>query len=180
VIVYELRAQSNDYATLQFDDERDLDLVFDAFAGEHWPDRWRPLPVHWATESGRFPVPDFAVLSGAPVFSSGALEALDPLLEGNGELLPLDVTDQAAPWSIFNVTRMTDALDQGLSEVARFPNGGVMRVKRFVFRPAPLAGATIFKLPEQPVRVYVTDVFADQARAAGLTGMDLIERWRDF
>ncbi len=63
-----------------------------------------------------------------------AAEVLQPILEGNGELLPLDCEE--GDYFIFNVTRVVDALDESDSDLVKFPDGKrIMEVKRFVFFP---------------------------------------------
>lgn len=116
------------------------------------------------------------VAGGGLVFDARALEALGDLLEGRGELLPLDVQDDEEEYRLFNVTRVSDALDEDQSELKRFSSDGrIMRVVRFAFDADRLAGETIFKLVQRPNYNYVTEVFRERAEAAALTGF----RWRE-
>jgi hypothetical protein len=177
VIVYELQAAPG-FAVLLHADEHDLDRLIDAFDGSPMASGWSPMRFFWETDHGARPIPDFTEIGQAPVFNQRALEALSDLLTGRAELLPIEVPDDGG-LEIANVTEVRDALDEDASELKRFYDGRVMRITRYVFDAAKLDEATIFKLPQQRGRTYVTDRFADRAREAGLTGMDLIERWRD-
>jgi uncharacterized protein DUF1629 len=178
VFVYEIQSQPDDYAALLFDDENDRDVVFDAFDGTSMLAWWRPLRLHWETEGGRYPIPDFTTVGQGPIFSRGAIDAVGELLDGRGERLPIEVAD-GGEYAFFNVTEFRVALDEDASDLVRFDDGDVMEIDRYQFNGDQLEGATIFMLPQQPNRTYVTDHFAKRAREAGLTGMDLIERWRD-
>jgi uncharacterized protein DUF1629 len=178
VIVYELQSDPDNYGVLLHEDERDLDVILDAFDGSSMADGWRRLRFRWETGRSRKPIPDFTEVGQGPVFGSHAIDVLGALLNGHGELLPIEVTDDGEP-TIFNVTDVRDALDEEASDLERFHDGRVMIIDAYVLRPEELDGATIFKLPEQRARTYVTDRFVGPAREAGLTGMRFIERWRD-
>lgn len=54
-------------------------------------EKWQPVTTRWVTNNGTRPIPDFSTLSGAPIFNARAPDVLWDLLEGRGELLPLDV-----------------------------------------------------------------------------------------
>jgi hypothetical protein len=178
VIVYELQSDPDNYAVLLHEDERDLDVILDAFDGSSTADSWRPLCFCWETGRARKPVPDYTEVGQGPVFGRRALDTLDDLLDDHGERLPIEVTDNGE-LTILNVTDVRDALDEDASKLERFRDGRVMVIDCYVLRPNELDGATIFKLPQQRARTYVTDRFADRVRETGLTGMRLIERWRD-
>lgn len=105
------------------------------------------------------------------------MEILQPLLNGNGEVLPLDCEE--GDYFLFNVTTVTDALDEASSEIVRFPDGKrIMDIKRFVFVGAELEGADVFKLPQLPLgRVFVTDPFVQAVKHGGLVGFDFKWLW---
>jgi len=118
---------------------------------------------------------------GCPVFSARAVEALSDLLEGRGELLPLEVEgggDLYRELYAFNITRLSDALDEAKSELKRFESDGtIMRVERFEFDPGRLAGETVFKLAQMPEwHDFVTGAFMRRVQEAGLRGFSF--DWR--
>ena len=59
-----------------------------------------------------------------PVLSPHAVEVLADLLEGRGEILPLRAEGDGDVYG-FDVTRMSDALDEDRSEIKRFDSVSV-------------------------------------------------------
>jgi hypothetical protein len=110
------------------------------------------------------------------VLRSSAVAALGGLLEQHGELLPLACPD-ADLW-LFNTLTVVDALDEDHSELVKFDDGSVLAVERYAFRAE--AVAPVFKVP-QLLRgpLFVSDDFASASTAAGLTGLELTEVWRE-
>lgn len=169
--VYILDFDANDFAALHTVSEDDIERFSD-FDGTSRARRWRPVKVFWETEQGAFPQSDFTTISGAPIFNARAIEVLGDLLEGRGELLPLEPIDGASPCWAFNITRLTDALNEDRTEFAYFRSGRTMDVDRYVFDAERLAEETIFKLSPLPdLYRYVTDRFRRRAEEAGLTGL---------
>ena len=145
----------------------------DQFVGEPMAESWRPVEVAVFVDTRRdahLPPSDFPSLGGlALVFSARAVEALADLLEGRGELLPLACEE--GEYHGFNVTRLSDALDEERSEFKYFSDREIMDIERYEFVPERLAGETIFKLPQIPeMYEYVTDPLVERVREQGLTG----------
>lgn len=172
--IHDLWTASDDYATLKAVDP--ADALAKGFDGSPVGERWSPVRLRWTG-----PLPHGDVTSfrpGAHVFSPRALAALGPLLEGRGELLPVEVEGEEPGWAVLNVTRVVDALDEGNSEILRFDDGGVMEVNRFEFHRERLAGETVFKIPQlRRNTTLVTDRFAAAVEKAGLEGFDLLNVW---
>jgi hypothetical protein len=177
--VYRLQAEREGFRWLTLAQEPDLGLVA-VMQG-------RSASAHWTTPAvasleldfdGRtLPLPDFPVFSTSAVFSRRAVDALLDLLIENGEILPLECEE--GEFFVFNITRELDALDEATSELRRFGRSGRGRVKRIVrhaFVPERLT-ASIFRIPQKPLRVYVTQGFVDRVEAAGLTGFDFSYVW---
>jgi hypothetical protein len=131
---------------------------------------WRPVEVFVHDEDLALPASDFSRLGGGYVFSERAAEALGDLLLGRGELLELDYGE--AVYFVYNVTRLTDALDEERTKFAHFPSSGrIMAIERYEFISDRLAEETVFKLPQMPeTYAYVTDAFIRRVEEAGLTG----------
>lgn len=179
VNVYRLQAEREGFRWLMLAQEPDLGLVAvmqNVPAAEFWT-----TPAVATLEldfDGRtLPLPDFPVFSTSAVLSRRAVDALLDLLVENGEILPLECTE--GDFFVFNVTRELDALDEAASEIRRFSGknrGRVKSIVRHVFRPERVTSA-IFRIPQKPQRVYVTQGFVDRVEQAGLTGFDFWYVW---
>ena len=177
--VFLLDADVNRYEMLTYSNQEDSKRIMDWFCGEPIGDRWTPLKVEVLRddENKDRPSSDFPGAGASkPTFSSRALEALQDMLDSNGETLPLDCKD--GEYWMFNVTRVVDALDEKNCEVKRFSDGGVMRVERYSFKPERIQGLAIFKILQFPCSdIYVTDLFVERVKAAGLTGFKFNLLW---
>lgn len=178
--VYSLSLDVDHYQSLEL---VDLDSDWEAmykFDGNSI-EEWQPLraKVFFDDElETQLPPGDFpSLFADEPALSQRAVQVLRPLIEGNGQLLPLQCT--GGEYFILNVTNVVDALDERQSEIVRFPDGKrVLDIKRFVFVPAKLQNVDIFKLPQQPLgRVFVTDGFVKTVRDAGLVGINFEWLW---
>lgn len=172
--VYILDFDANRFASLlSVEESDDMELLMDRFHGVPIRDQWEPIRMYWETNAGTRPLSDFStIIGGGVVFNARALEALGDLLEGRGEMLPLEVEAPDA-YHVFNVTRLSEALDEERSEFVYFSDGRIMVTAddRYEFDVAELASETIFKLPQIPeVYEYVTDAFRQRVEEAGLTG----------
>ena len=177
--IYALESDCDPYWNLRFvNDELDWQQIY-RFDGTPLADRWRPLAVKADEQEIRdLPASDFPHLFGAvPVFRKSAATALQPLLEGSGELLPL--TCQEGEYFIFNVLQIVDALDEPTSRIIRLPNSEkILEIEHFVFEPTPVIGVDIFKLKQQPLgRVFVSDRFVERVKDARLTGFRFEWLW---
>ena len=141
---------------------------------------WRPVPVaRLAVDDDGAPraEADLPWLGGhVLVLRERAVAALGPLLERDGELLPLACED-ADLW-LFNALTVVDALDEERSELFRFDDGAILDVTRYEFRPDVVAGPAVFKVP-QLLRgpLFIGDELATAMSTAGLSGPELVELW---
>jgi len=129
---------------------------------------WTPIPVRTMCRNELPPCDTPALFPGVQLFSPRALEVLGPLLEGNGEILPLDC--DYGEYYLFNLTRVIDALDVERSDVFRLSPGRIGHVIRYEFFPERIGDATIFTIPQQFGRFYVTNRFTEAVEDAGLVG----------
>jgi hypothetical protein len=113
------------------------------------------------------------------VLSRRALDVLLPYIGGLGQVLPLAFDE--AEYSLFNITNVVDALDEGKSELEHFPSSGRLSgVKRYAFRLEAVRDQLIFKIPQQPGGfAFVTDRFVEIVKANGLTGFEFKRMWSD-
>jgi len=161
-------------------DKDDYDLLkFDGSPLAAW---WRPLKVrrHFADENGMCTPSDFPSFGLRTFFgiSRRAVEALGSLLDGNAEILPLTVED-SSEFSILNVTKVVDALDEAKSDLMRIPTGKIVYVRTPTFRPEAVRGQRIFRLPLTATAIYVSREFIDAVSAAGLKGLRFEDAWSD-
>jgi len=141
---------------------------------------WTPIPMRlFREEGGRTRRESDAPWLGshALIFKARAVEALGPLLREYGELLPLFCLE--AKVSLYNPTRVLDALDEAASAVRRFSSGRIMVVDRHVFRPDVVRGVAIFKIPNlRRSPTFLGHAFVERWEAAGLKGLQFEEVWR--
>jgi hypothetical protein len=112
---------------------------------------------------------------GAPGLSKKAVEILIPLLGNNVQLLPLK--HPTFEYFRLNVLQVIDAIDYEKSTFRKLPNGKLLTVKEYVFKPDCLMGIDIFKDPYFTTNVYVSDRFRQTVLDNKLTGFDFIELW---
>lgn len=140
---------------------------------------WTPVEVRLVTQD----LGNRLLRSDAPYLSSGALvlrtsaaNVVSGTIAGFAEILPLQCAQ--AELVLLNVTNVVDALD-GTSNIARFPDGRILRIQRHEFRPDVVAGQRMFKLARMRVSpVYVDEVFMTVWSGAELTGLDFEPVWR--
>lgn len=122
---------------------------------------------------------DFPGLSGHVLpISERAAEAMRDLWTGAGELLPTEVT--GARYWLLNVTRVIDALDRDISQVARLADGRVMSIEKYAFIGERLDGASIFKLVDEELGwIYFTEEAVSRIRDSGLVGFSSRELWQE-
>jgi Immunity protein family (Imm11) len=110
------------------------------------------------------------------ILRARAAAALSPLLLEDGELLPLECPG-AELW-LYNVTRVTDALDEAASTIDRFRDGRIMLVRRPVFYGDRIEGIDAFKLShDRGEPIYVSQRLVDHWHAAKLTGIEFLPVW---
>jgi hypothetical protein len=112
------------------------------------------------------------------VLSRRALDVLLPHIGSLGQVLPLDFDE--AEYFLFNITNVVDAVDLDASETVRYPDGGLSRIKRYVFKPDAVRDQWLFKIPQKPTGfAFVTDRFVEVVQRAGLTGFGFEPLWSD-
>ena len=113
-----------------------------------------------------------------PVFSEGAKKILAPYIDGLGQWLKLECDE--APYWLFNITNVVDAIDEARAELLRFPDGGVMRIARFAFDPERLRGQLMFTPSQRPsAHNLVTEEFVKLVEQHKLTGFNFKLLWSD-
>jgi hypothetical protein len=112
------------------------------------------------------------------LLSTRAKAILQDLMAPSGEFLEMKYGNESV--YAFNVTNVIDVLDENKSEVKRFKSSGrIMSIERYEFIPHLLEDQVIFKIPQQKVRIYVTDKFVKRVNEHGLVGLEFVERWNN-
>ena len=176
--IYELQADVKNYRWLTMVDDGDFQVISEV-KGSILGDNWSPLAVTILEEEdheGRV-LSDFPYFGGIPTFSKTAVDALEDLLMPNGELLPL--ASASGEFYLYNVTRFSNRLDEGLSKIERFATSGrVKRITSYAFHAAVAEEAPIFKVVQMPLgSVFVTDTFVERVRQSSLSGFELTHVW---
>ena len=137
---------------------------------------WRPLKAERVkddeTQEGR--ASDFPWMACNLVMRQKAVDALRDILKKSGEILPL-ATDDGVELYLLNVHGV-DALDEEKSSIVRYEKSGkIMLITKAVFFDNALEGVDIFRLPHKGGQIYVSEVFVERVRTAGLVGIDFID-----
>lgn len=176
--VYRLTAQLEDYQHIKPVDSRDWSL-FQQLRGRPVSDSWSPVAVEVVRETANRPMSDFPHLaSHVPVFTDILADALEPVLRGSGELLPLSFP--AKSLVAFNVTNVVDVLDETKSSLVRLDevDGRIVNITKHAFHSNRLPRTGIFKIPQRPVGwVYVTDRFVEAVSSINASGLDCQLLW---
>lgn len=176
--IFELRADVEHFRRLMFEEKRDNGLLF-KFEGQSLAAEWIPPQVRFIREDVENGLPDgdFMDLGTIPVFRAGTLpQSMRRILEGDGELLPLSSAE--GEFLAYNVTSVIDALIEDQSQLARFPDGRIMRVEQGAFNTRLLRNAMIFKIPQKRrPEVFVTEQFVREATQAEMTGFRFVPHW---
>ena len=175
--VYELKAIPDQFEVLVFASNAESKMSLALLDAKSLSADWKAPEVKALRDENHRerPAADYPLLVGMTVFSRRAVDALRDLLEANGEILPLRGNE--GDYFAYNVTHVINALNEGSSDLKRFKDGGVMRIDRYEFLPQLVHTATIFKIPEQRGRIYVTDKFVQRVKDLELTGFEFEHVW---
>jgi hypothetical protein len=168
--------------------------LYKLFRGSSVIHIWEPIQVeseenliYWEPP---LPFGDLSMVHGSfePVFSHRAVNALSNLLEGNGELLPLNCAE--GEYYLFNTTRIVDALDEEKTEFKPYsevdpdmayqdddPHSPVITSPAFY--PEVVADLTVFKIPlRYPFGgTLFTDKFVQRVQETELKGFAFELLW---
>lgn len=135
---------------------------------------WSPIEICLSTQSltDAKPLPDFSQLPpNIFLFSRYAVDALHDLLTSNGCLYP--TTSEIGQFWAYRVTTYLQGMVESESDVRRNQGGRINQIKRISFNPDLITGVDIFKIPELPIRAFVSQRFADRVAEFKLKGINL-------
>jgi hypothetical protein len=124
------------------------------------------------------PLCDFTAVTAmvhAPVLSARAKQLIEPVLSDRAQWLPL-AFEEKEYW-LLNLLNLVDALDHERSRVSRLPDGKVMCIDAYAFKPEMLEQQWMFKVPTAPFDVLVTERFRSLVEEQGLTGLYFQPVW---
>lgn len=106
----------------------------------------------------------FAVqVGGLPVLSKRAVNALEPILKGHAEFLPL-ICEEGDFYAV-NVTTVLNATNWEKAKAIPFKNANtnkIMRFKKYAFLPEIVSDIPIFRLQDEVLRLpFISDRVAD-------------------
>lgn len=140
---------------------------------------WRPIPMRLVREDGKqkLAMSDSPWLGAhALIFRPNVVAALGQMLRENGELLPIECSE--ADLTIYNPTRVIDALNEAASSVLRFSGGRIMMIQRYVFHIEVIGEIDVFKIPNLRVSpTFLSHRFVDRWEASGLKGLEFKRVW---
>jgi hypothetical protein len=113
-----------------------------------------------------------------PAFSARAVECLRQFLAANGELL--SVKNAVGSYYAYNITTVADVVDTSKSSIDFFDpeaKACALEVDHFVLKKNRLKGLSIFRLPELPNSVFVTDKVKECVEVNGLNGFHFVKIW---
>jgi hypothetical protein len=116
------------------------------------------------------PQPDLPWLVGAEpaaVFNERAMQVLGGLLGDGAQILPL--SHESQKFYIINIIEIIDCLDVELSEVRHY--GPALRIIRPVFKEPCMQDSHIFKIPQSPSAIFVSDRFKQEVETHALKGL---------
>lgn len=130
---------------------------------------WTPVSMQVDVESGV--MGEFPSAAGHffPVFSEHAWSVLQPHLGNHVEALPL--LCKAGKFLAINVVTVEDCLDEDESEFDRLANGKIYAIDSYVFKKGIKIDSPIFRIPQDPNEIHVTDVFRDLVTRNKLKGL---------
>lgn len=167
-----LALQVDDFIDLMPERYSDAQLLRFSYYNTSLKDGWGEVSSRFVQgEDGEaLPVPDISLwLPGAAlVLSAKALSALGKLLEGAGEVLPVNCAGEL--FYIFNCLSLVEA-DPGQSKQIS-DAGVVVGVEQIGFAPAAVEDSVIFKTRfDHCTGLYCNQEFKDKVEGAGLVGV---------
>jgi hypothetical protein len=171
-------APQQGYQWLLADDDQDYERLH-ALATHRPGEAWASLPMHVLDRDGDGtplqPADLPWLVSTTLAVAPAALPTIRPLLEPYGEFLP--VSGSAIGCHLFNCTSWTDALDEEASELARFSDGRIMRIRTVILRAGAFQQAEVVRLKQTPRGpLYFSEALVRRITALKLTGTQFSPR----
>ncbi|MEK6346818.1 MAG: DUF1629 domain-containing protein [Burkholderia sp.] len=176
--VYGLRQDDAYQALVQVDS--DGEVAYDtsiairatALCGQAFGAAYEPVQLSWGTPRRKKNSDIHTMLSPFLVFSKKSFDALSPVLQGAGEVLPIEAP--AEDLLGFHVTRALEgAVDMEKSKYKVYPQATVFN--KIVLLENQVRDVAIFRLKESPATVFVSENFKSLVEDSKLKGFDFGE-----
>ncbi|MGO4269247.1 DUF1629 domain-containing protein, partial [Paenibacillus sp. TAF58] len=111
------------------------------------------------------------------MFNDKALNTLHELIEGNIEVLPYFHPKDT--YYAINVLNVVDCLDRSVAVLNIDEKYNKVRnINKYAFHKDRIEHEIMFKIPEKVYsEIFVTDIFVEKVKQAGLTGFRFAEIW---
>jgi hypothetical protein len=169
----------------EFDGEDDYEIACTIDDGDYekflflTDEDWTPVRVRltradWRQKAMRSDFPSLG--TGALTMRESSRKALEDIIDGNGECLPLLLEDGST--MIVFKAQVIDALDNGRFEIDRIPGTDkIMLVRKPHFIASKLSGVDVFRLPHRASSTHVSERFVDRVKELGLKGIVFKKVW---
>ncbi|WP_185734446.1 imm11 family protein [Burkholderia sp. Bp9031] len=160
--IYGLRQADSYQALVQVDEsgeiphDKSIAIQATAHSGQQFGPSYDVIKLSWGIPRKMKDSDVQTMLSPFLMFSSKALEVLEPLLRNNGEVLPVDAPTQGIH-GFHVVTVLEGAVDLESSKFKVYPTATVFN--KIVLLENCVQGANIFRLKEKPSTVFVSRAF---------------------
>jgi len=114
--------------------------------------------------------------SYAIVLRKNAIESLEELIRPSAEILPIDTEDSERLF-VLNTKTLSNALDESMSILSKFPDGRIMNIVKPYFKTEEIGGSDLFRVRGQGLPTYVSEKFVTAVYRAGLVGLTFKMVW---
>lgn len=123
------------------------------------------------------PKSDFPVTAARTIFSEKAILAFNDKLKETVKYLQINC-DSSDKYYLVDIP-VIDCLDYEKSVIkySEIDRSKILNLKRFAFKTEIVTDKLIFQIPESRSRIFVTDQFIEEAKVAGLVGVNFIKIW---
>lgn len=136
---------------------------------ESYTNRWKKVEIKFKPYSSKkTPLPDVFVRNGRLFLNEKAVEVLKPLIESQGEFLP--VTYEGGQGMLFNILATAEEVD-GVDQAVSFKNeyGEMVSIG---FHEDRVKGLHVFRTKfDKYMSVYCSEEFKQAVESAGLNGL---------
>jgi hypothetical protein len=170
--LFELSTDANNFKNLVPVHKDSWDII-NSTNLKRMSDNWTPIELEFIGKGKKGDCP--SLIPHLPVLSDRGINVLNELIEDSIEYLPFICPGKDKFWGV-NVLKAVDCIDYDNADVVRFQSSGrIMRFKKFAFKKDMLEGIKIFKTPDYPSVVFVSENFVEKVKEAGLKGFEFVE-----
>ncbi len=153
-------------------------MILYGFNGTSRKENWKPLLIIRERVNRRQACKpaDLPCRYGSLLLRRSAVDALQDILDANGELLPM-ATEDGIELYVFNTLHNIDALDRQRSVIEPYVVVPGEKIRKHVFIEDKIRGIDIFRMPIGPGMNYYSERFVQRVKKAKLKGTEFIKLW---